>query len=286
MKQFFISTDTGSDLPKSYCQEHQISVLPLPVNMDGNTYLCGDLDNKVFYQKLRDGSLPTTSAANLESTSELFRSILSQGHDLLHIAFSSGLSSTANTAFLAAQQVREEFPDRQLVVVDSLCASLGQGFLVHQAVKLRAQGLPLAEVGQKIEDMKLNVVHNFTVDDLHHLHRGGRVSKATAVVGTLINIKPVLHVDDEGHLTAVGKARGRKASIQALVTRMAQQTVGFENQEVFISHGDCPEDAEYLAQLVREKFGIQDIMVDYIGPTIGTHSGPGTLALFFLGSPR
>lgn len=284
MNQFFISTDTGADLPKAYCQEHGISVLPLPVNLDGNTY--NDMDAMEFYEKLRGGAMPTTSAANLEDTLTLFRSILSQGHDLLHIAFSSGLSSTAGTAILAAQQIQAEFPDRTLVVVDSLCASLGQGFLIHQAVKLRAQGVSCEETGRRIEDMKLHVVHNFTVDDLNHLHRGGRVSKATAVVGTLINIKPVLHVDDEGHLVAVGKARGRKASIQALVTRMEQQIVGFENQEVFISHGDCPADAEYLASLIREKFGIDNIMIDYIGPTIGTHSGPGTLAVFFFGSPR
>lgn len=286
MNQFFISTDTGADLPEHYCHSHEISVLPLPVNMDGQTYLGNELDVKAFYQKLREGSLPTTSAANLEDTSNLFRRILSQGHDLLHIAFSSGLSSTANAAFLAAEQIRAEFPDRELIVVDSLCASLGQGLLVHQAVKLRSQRLSLAETGKRIEDMKLNMVHNFTVDDLNHLHRGGRVSKATAVVGTLINIKPVLHVDDQGHLVAVGKARGRRASIQALIKRMEQQVAGFDKEEVFISHGDCPEDAEYLAQLVRERFGIDNIMVDYIGPTIGTHSGPGTLALFFLGSPR
>lgn len=216
----------------------------------------------------------------------MFRAVLSQGQDLLHIAFSSGLSSSCGTAFLAAEQLKEEFPDRTLIVIDSLCASLGHGLLVHQAVKRRARGLSLQETAQQIEDIKGNIVHNFTVDDLHHLHRGGRVSKATAVVGSLINIKPVLHVDDEGHLVAVGKARGRKASIQALVNRMEQQIVGFDNEEVFISHGDCREDAEYLADIVRDKFHITDIRIGYIGPTIGTHSGPGTLALFFQGSPR
>ena len=286
MNKFAISTDTGSDLPAYYCQAHDIAIINLPVTMNGVTYEKGQLDNKDFYAQLRSGAMPTTSAANLEDLSGLFRAVLSQGQDLLHIAFSSGLSSTAGTAFLAAEQVRTEFPERKLIVIDSLCASLGQGLLVHQAVKLRAQGLDIDTVGQKIEAMKLNIVHDFTVDDLNHLHRGGRVSKATAVVGSLINIKPILHVDDEGHLVAVGKARGRKASIQTLVHRMEEQAKGFDNQEVFISHGDCPEDAEYMAGLVREKFGIDDITIDYIGPTIGTHSGPGTLALFFLGSPR
>ncbi len=284
MNSFAISTDSGADLPKDYCREHDIAVLPLPVNLDGQTY--EDMDVTSFYQKLRNGAMPTTSAANLEDTTKLFRRILSTGQDLLHIAFSSGLSSSCGTAFLAAEQVRPEFPERTLVVIDSLCASLGHGLLVHQAVKRRAQGMSLSATAQAIESIKGNVVHNFTVDDLHHLHRGGRVSKATAVVGSLMGIKPVLHVDDEGHLVAVGKARGRRASIQALVDRMSTQMEGFDNPEVFISHGDCLADAEYLAGLVRNKFGISDILIGDIGPTIGTHSGPGTLALFFLGAPR
>lgn len=284
MNPFTILTDSGADLPQSYCEAHGIPVLPLPVTMDGVIH--DSMDVHEFYTKLRDGAMPTTSAANLEDCLNCYRGILSQGQDLLYVAFSSGLSSTYATATVAAQQIMEEFPERKVLVVDSLCASLGHGLLVHQAVKLRAQGRSLEETANALEAQKLQIVHNFTVDDLNHLHRGGRVSKATAVVGTLINIKPVLHVDNEGHLTAVGKARGRKASILDLVKRMEAQIQGFENPEVFISHGDCPEDAEYLAQLVREKFGIQDILVGYIGPTIGSHSGPGTLALFFKGSPR
>lgn len=284
MNQFVILTDSGADLPKTYCETHEIPVMPLPVTLDGVTY--DTMDVKEFYEKLRGGAMPTTSAANFEDCMGYYRNILSTGQDVLYVAFSSGLSSTYATAKLAAEQAMEEFPGRTALVVDSLCASLGHGLLVHQAVKLRQQGCSLSDTAAKLEEIKLQIVHNFTVDDLNHLHRGGRVSKATAVVGTLINIKPVLHVDDEGHLTAVGKARGRKASIQALAARMEKQAVGFENSEVFISHGDCLEDAEYLAGLVREKFGIQNIMIDYIGPTIGSHSGPGTLALFFMGSPR
>lgn len=284
MNPFIIITDSGADLPASYCKEQGISVLPLPVTLDSITY--DTMDVKEFYQKLRNGAMPTTSAANLEDCMSCYRNILSQGQDVLYVAFSSGLSSTAGTAKLAAEQIKDEFPDRTVLVVDSLCASLGHGLLVHQAVKMRGSGLSLSETAQKLEDMKLQIVHNFTVDDLNHLHRGGRVSKATAVVGTLVGIKPVLHVDDEGHLTAVGKTRGRKASIQALVDRMEKQIVGFENPEVFISHGDCIQDAEYLAKLVRDKFGISDILIGDIGPTIGSHSGPGTLALFFLGAPR
>ena len=284
---FCITTDSGADLPLSYCQTHDITVLPLAFTIEGQTYHgSGAMDDKVFYDKLRAGALPTTSAANPEDTAALFRTFAEQGKDLLHVAFSSGLSSTSDAAQIAAQMVMEEYPQRKIIVVDSLCASMGQGFLVHQAVKLRDAGETLEDTARKVTDLRLNVVHNFTVDDLGHLHRGGRVSKATAVVGSLLGIKPILHVDDEGHLTSVGKVRGRKASIQALADRMEEQMKGFDNPEVFISHGDCPEDAQALADMVRTRFGIDTIMVGYIGPVIGTHSGPGTLALFFFGSPR
>lgn len=284
---FCITTDSGADLPLSYCQTHDITVLPLAFTIEGQTYHgSGAMDDKVFYDRLRAGALPTTSAANPEDTAALFRTFAEQGKDLLHVAFSSGLSSTSDAAQIAAQMVMEEYPHRKIVVVDSLCASMGQGFLVHQAVKLRDAGETLEDTARKVTDMRLNVVHNFTVDDLGHLHRGGRVSKATAVVGSLMGIKPILHVDDEGHLTSVGKVRGRKASIQALADRMEEQMKGFDNPEVFISHGDCPEDAQALADMVRTRFGIDTIMIGYIGPVIGTHSGPGTLALFFFGSPR
>ena len=284
---FCITTDSGADLPPSYCQTHDITVLPLAFTIEGQTYHgSGAMDDKVFYDKLRAGALPTTSAANPEDTAALFRTFAGQGKDLLHVAFSSGLSSTSDAAQIAAQMVMEEYPQRKIIVVDSLCASMGQGFLVHQAVKLRDAGETLEDTARKVTDLRLNVVHNFTVDDLGHLHRGGRVSKATAVVGSLMGIKPILHVDDEGHLTSVGKVRGRKASIQALADRMEEQMKGFDNPEVFISHGDCPEDAQTLADMVRIRFGIDTIMIGYIGPVIGTHSGPGTLALFFFGSPR
>ena len=284
---FCITTDSGADLPLSYCQTHDITVLPLAFTIEGQTYHgSGAMDDKVFYDRLRAGALPTTSAANPEDTAALFRTFAEQGKDLLHVAFSSGLSSTSDAAQIAAQMVMEEYSQRKIVVVDSLCASMGQGFLVHQAVKLRDAGETLEDTARKVTDMRLNVVHNFTVDDLGHLHRGGRVSKATAVVGSLMGIKPILHVDDEGHLTSVGKVRGRKASIQALADRMEEQMKGFDNPEVFISHGDCPEDAQALADMVRTRFGIDTIMIGYIGPVIGTHSGPGTLALFFVGSPR
>ncbi len=284
MHPFAITTDSGADLPQSYCEAREILVLPLPVTMNGEVY--ETMDVKEFYRQLRAGAMPTTSAANLEDTCRLFRQVLSTGSDLLHIAFSSGLSSSCDTAFLAAKEMETEFPDRKILVVDSLSASLGQGFLVNYGVKCRERGLTLEETRRVLEAIKGKVVHDFTVDDLHHLHRGGRVSKTTAVMGSLMNIKPMLHVDKEGHLVALGKVRGRKAAIGALVESMARQGEGFDQEEVFISHGDCLEDALTLQSMVEERFGIHNFLVAPIGPTIGTHSGPGTLALFFLGRPR
>ena len=234
--------------------------------------------------------MPTTSQANPEQAKEAFTACLEQGQDVLYIAFSSGLSGTCGSGMIAADEIRESglYPDRRIVVIDSLSASLGEGLLVHKAVLLKEAGKSLDEVADWVEKNKLHLCHNFTVDDLFHLHRGGRVSKATAILGTMINIKPVLHVDDEGHLIAIGKVRGRKKSLSALVDRMADQIKGYEDQNdvVFISHGDCLEDAEYVKKLVQERFGIEKFIINHVGPTIGAHSGPGTVALFFMGNPR
>lgn len=232
--------------------------------------------------------MPTTSQVNPEQAKEAFTACLEQGKDVLYIAFSSGLSGTYNSGKLAAEELREEgsFPERKLIVLDSLSASLGEGLLVHKAVQMKEAGKPMEEVADWVEKHKLELCHNFTVDDLFHLHRGGRVSKATAILGTMINIKPILHVDDEGHLIAIGKVRGRKKSLTTLVDRMGEQIQGFENPEVFISHGDCPEDARFVEKLVRERFGVEKFIINHVGPTIGAHSGPGTIALFFMGNPR
>lgn len=241
-----------------------------------------------FYNRMRNGSMPTTSQVNPEQARKAFTACLEQGRDVLYIAFSSGLSGTYNSGKLAAEELKEEgrFPERKLVVLDSLSASLGEGLLVHKAVQMKESGSSLEEVADWVEKHKLELCHNFTVDDLFHLHRGGRVSKATAILGTMINIKPILHVDDEGHLIAIGKVRGRKKSLTALVDRMGEQIQGFENPVVFISHGDCLEDAKYVEKLVRERFGVENFIINHVGPTIGAHSGPGTIALFFMGNPR
>ena len=291
MNPYVIMTDTTADLPESYIQEHQLAILSLSYTIEGKTYdRENPLDVREFYAKMRDGSMPTTSQVNPEQAKAAFTACLKEGKDVLYIAFSSGLSGTCGSGMVAAQEIQEEgeYPERKIVVIDSLSASLGEGLLVHKAVMLKEAGKSMEEVADWVENNKLHLCHNFTVDDLFHLHRGGRVSKATAILGTMINIKPVLHVDDEGHLIAIGKVRGRKKSLSALVDRMAEQIKGYEDQNdvVFISHGDCMEDAEYVKKLVQERFGIEKFIINHVGPTIGAHSGPGTVALFFMGNPR
>lgn len=289
MNDYVIMTDNMADLPEDYIRSHGLEVISLNYILDGETY---DREHPLevgeFYNRMRSGSMPTTSQVNPEQAKTAFTACLDQGKDVLYIAFSSGLSGTCNSGRIAAEEIREEgrFPEQKIVVLDSLCASLGEGLLVHKAVQMKEAGKSLDETAAWVEEHKLHLCHNFTVDDLFHLHRGGRVSKATAVVGTMINIKPILHVDNEGHLVAVGKVRGRKKSLTALVDRMGEQMQGFDNPEVFISHGDCLEDAEYVKKLVQERFGVEKFVINHVGPTIGAHSGPGTIALFFMGNPR
>ena len=289
MNPYVIMTDTNSDLPDEYYKEHDIRTLSLGYTVDGEFYdLDHPLDTGEFYAKMRNGSMPTSAQVNPDQAKAKMCACLDEGLDVLYIAFSSGLSGTYQSGVVAKNEIDDEgkYPDNKVVVIDSLSASLGQGLLVHKAVMLKEAGRTLDEVADWVEKNKLHLCHNFTVDDLFHLHRGGRVSKSTAVLGTMINIKPVLHVDDEGHLISLKNVRGRRKSLNALVDRMQEQAAGFENDIVFISHGDCIDDANYVRDLVKERFGINDFLINYVGPSIGTHSGPGTVALFFMGSPR
>ena len=287
MSELIITTDNTSDLPDSYISENDLDILFLSYTIDGETY---ERENQLsaaeFYKRMRNGSMPTTAQINPDMAKEKFTKYLKEGKDILHISFSSGLSGSYNSCRIAAEELQEDFPDRRIVVVDSLCASLGEGLLVHKAVCQKKEGKSLAEITEWLEENKLHLCHNFTVDDLNHLYRGGRVSKAAAVFGTMVNIKPVLHVDDEGHLVPVSKVRGRKKSLTTLVDNMEKQVGKFENDTIFISHGDCLTDAEFVARLVRERFGIQSFLINTVGPTIGAHSGPGTVALFFMGNSR
>jgi DegV family protein with EDD domain len=289
MNQFAILTDSGADLPRAMVEELDVAVVPLRYTIQGQERLDWpdhrEMDPHVFYDLLRQGERATTAALNVHDYLEHLTPLLQAGQDVLVLVFSSGLSTTYQSCVLAAEELREQYPDRKLLVVDTLCASMGQGLLVWHAAQLRAQGKTIEEVRDWVEENKLHLCHWFTVDDLNHLKRGGRVSAATALVGTMLSIKPVLHVDDEGHLISMGKARGRAASMKALVDKMAQTAIEPEKQTIFISHSDCEEDARKLAELVRERFGVEAVIGE-IGPVIGAHSGPGTLALYFLGKER
>lgn len=290
MSDYVLLTDSSADLTAELVAELGVEVLPLSFHMGDKTYRNWpdnrEIDPKDFYRRLRAGETATTSAVNVSDYTEAVEPLVQAGRDVLIIAFSSGLSATCHSAQIAAQELSERYPDRKIWVVDSLCASLGQGLLVWYAARMKAQGKSMEEVRDWLEDNKLHLCHWFTVDDLHFLKRGGRISPATAVVGTMLSIKPVMHVDDEGHLVKVGTARGRNASLKALVNHMEETAIDPGSQVVFISHGDCLEDARYVERQVREKLGVQQVEVGYIGPVIGAHSGPGTVALFFLGKER
>lgn len=286
---YVITTDTCCDLPKDYLKEKEIEEVSLYYNMNGSVYGNDqEMDIKEFYDRMRSGEMPTTMAANPEELEEMFEKYLSAGKSVLHLAFSSELSSSCGNAMVAARELNEKYTDNKVIVIDTLAASLGQGLMVYKAEELRQNGKTIDETAAWLEENKLHFCHQFTVDDLNHLYRGGRVSKLTAVAGTIIQIKPILHVSDEGKLVPIGKARGRKKSLTALVDNM-QRTMGSyrdKNDIVFISHGDALEDAEYVANLVKERFGIEKFLINPVSPTIGAHSGPGTIALFYMGEKR
>ncbi|MCR4777661.1 MAG: DegV family protein [Lachnospiraceae bacterium] len=289
MAEYVITTDTTSDLPESYLAENGIKTLKLGYTIDGVTYgKEKNLDLKEFYALMRAKKMPTTNACNPEDALEVFEGYLKEGKDILHIAFSSGLSTSYNSAMIAKNELDDKYPERKIIVVDSLCASLGEGLLVHKAVCNRKAGMSVEENGKWCEDHKLNVCHQFTVDDLFNLQRGGRVSKTVAVIGTLVNVKPVLHVDNEGHLIPLCNVRGRKKSLITLVDNMEEAIKGcdLENDIVFISHGDSEEDAKFVADQVKSRFGIESFLINIISPTIGAHAGPGTIALFHMGTSR
>ena len=290
MASYVIVTDSSADLSAQMAEKAGVQVLPLRFTVEGQTYYNWpdnrEMDPRVFYRMLREGEVATTAAVNISQYLDMLEPILQSGTDVLVLSFSSGLSATYDSSRLAAEELREKYPQRKIFAVDTLCASLGQGLLVWHAAQLKDQGKSIEEVRDWVEENKLHLCHQFTVDDLHFLKRGGRISATTAVVGTMLKIKPVLHVDDGGKLVNIGKARGRKASLKALVDRMEETAIDPAGQTVFISHGDCMEDAEYVAGLVKERMGVQDVRINYVGPVIGAHSGPGTLALFHLGSRR
>ena len=290
MNDYVLLTDSSADLTDALVKELGVEVLPLSFTMRNKTYRNWpdnrEIDPKDFYRQLREGEMATTSAVNVSDFTETIEPHLKEGRDVLVVAFSSGLSATCHSAQIAAQELSEQYPERKVYVVDSLCASLGQGLLVWYAARMKNEGRGIGAVRDWLEENKLHLCHWFTVDDLHFLKRGGRISSATAVLGTMLSIKPVMHVDDEGHLTKVGTARGRNASLKALVDHMAGTAIDPAGQTVFISHGDCEGDANRVAEDVKRRFGVQTVVLNNVGPVIGAHSGPGTVALFFLGRHR
>lgn len=290
MSEYVIVTDSSADLSEELVRELDVEVLPLSFTIRGTT-LKNYPDNremspKEFYKLIREGEMGTTNAVNMHQYVELLTPILESGKDALILSFSSGLSATCQASLLAAEELRARFPERKIYAVDTLCASLGQGLLVWYAANRRKNGASIEAVRDWCEENKLKLCHWFTVDDLMHLKRGGRVSAATAVVGTMLQIKPVLHVDDEGHLINMGKARGRKASLDALVAKVGETGIDPAGQTMFISHSDCLEAAQYVAGQIKEKYGTQSFEISFIGPVIGSHTGCGCVALFFLGRHR
>lgn len=290
MPDFVIVTDSSADLDARMVEEFDIHVLPLSFTVRDLIYQNypdnRDMDPHVFYDMLRKGESAGTSAVNVAQYVDHIEPLLQEGKDVLILSFSSGLSSTYSSSLVAADSLRTKYPDRKILAVDTLCASLGQGLLVWLAAQERASGKTIDEVHNWVVSHKLNICHQVTTDDLQTLKRGGRISSTTAFMGSMLQIKPIIHVDNEGHLVSVGKVRGRHAALKALVDRMEQTAIDPGDQTVFISHGDCAEDAELVAQMVKDRFGVQNVYINYVGPVIGAHTGPGVVGLFYLGVER
>ena len=288
MREYIILTDSCCDFSAQMAAELGVEVLPLSFHIEGKDYFNypdnRDMEPHVFYEKLRGGELGSTAAVSPGEFQETMGRIVAAGKDILCINFSSALSTTYQSAAIAARDVMDAHPGSRILVVDSRCASLGQGLLVYLAARKKGEGLGLEALRDYVEDTKLHICHWFTVDDLNHLKRGGRVSAAAALVGTMLQMKPVLPVDDEGRLIPVSKVRGRRASLKALVDRMEELVT--DPSVVFISHGDCGDEARELGEAIKAKFPVEELVINYVGPVIGNHSGPGTMALFFQGRHR
>ena len=288
MRDFIISTDSTADLPKSYLEENKIAIHPLHYTVDDIEYGMDltELSPTDFYKSMRNGKLPTTSATNPEFITKLMKEQVSREYDILHISFSSALSSSHNNAVVCSKNIMDKFPDTKIIVVDSLCVTVGQGLMVDKAVQLKNQGKTMEEIAVWIKENRQHFVHQFIVDDLFHLVRGGRLSKSTAVIGTALRIQPLIHVDENGKLANIGKIRGRKKGLNALADNIEEKAKGFELNKVFISHADCIDDAYYVADRIKNKYKIENIMISDISPTIGAHTGAGAVVAAYLGKER
>ena len=290
MRDYIIMTDSCCDLTDHMAKELELTVVPLTVHIDGQDYpnlLDGSaISFEDFYSKIRAGKLATTSAANVGQFQDAMRPVLDSGRDIVCIGFSSALSTTYQSACIAAEDMRQEFPDARIYVVDSLSASLGQGLLLYLTVQKKREGLTAEELVQWVEDNKLHIDHWFTVDDLNYLKMGGRLSAGAAFFGSMLSIKPVMHTSDEGKLVPVSKVRGRKASLKALIDKIAELGIEPSEQTMFICHADCEAEARAVAEELKARYGVKEVYINYIGPVIGSHTGPNTMGLFFYGTKR
>lgn len=288
MNEYVIFADSSCDLSAEMLEKRGVPYASLSFRFDnsGEEYTNNGMNIKDFYDKMRAGGVAKTSAANSETFAIEFEKILNEGKDILYIGFSSGLSTTYNSARIAAEQLKTSYPDRKIIVVDTLAASAGIALLIDMVISKKNEGASIEEAAKFAEDNKMRICHWFTVDDLVYLKRGGRISPAAAFFGNMIGIKPVLHVDNEGHLVNVLKVRGRKMSVATLADKYGELADDEGNKIVYISHGDCLADAEELGRIIKEKYGAETKLITNVGTVIGAHSGPGTLALFFVGKER
>lgn len=286
---YVIVTDSTTDLPLAYVEKNDLPVISLIFTMEGISQkddFGKTFDLRDFYRKMRDGILSTTSQVNPDEFIVFFEPLLQKGLDILYIAFSSALSATYGSAVVAQQELLQKYPQRRLVVIDSKTASMGEGLLVYHALEMKKRGASMDEVIKWLEANLSHVCGWFTVDDLHHLHRGGRLSSTSAFIGSILSIKPILYINDEGKLIPAEKAKGRKQSLKRLIEIMEELIENPNEQVIFISHGDVEEDAHYMEQMIREKFAVKDVIVNLVGPVIGSHAGPGAIALFFMGKRK
>ena len=290
MKNYVIVTDSTADLPVDIIEEYNLTVVPLSYSFENENYINypdhRQLGIKEFYERIKKGERSTTTLVNAKTFEDYLTPLLEAGNDILYLAFSSPLSGTYSSSLIARKELLEKYTDARIECIDTLSASMGEGLLVYYAAKMKQEGKSLDEVSQWISDNKLQLCHWFTVDDLNHLKRGGRINAMTATIGTALGVKPILHVDDGGHLVPVTNVRGRKKSINALLEQMEATCINPEENSVFISHADCLEDAEYLGNLIKEKLNVKEVAINFIGPVIGSHTGQGALALFFFGKER
>lgn len=290
MNKYVIITDSTSDLPQNIVEDMNIKVIPMAFEIAGKSYMDypddRELDTHEFYEMLRNGETAVTSLINTMTFINWFEPFVKEGTDIMYIGFSSAMSGTFNSSVMAAEILVEKYKNSRIICVDSKAASMGEGLLVYYAASQREKGMDIDELHKWILDNRSHICHWVAVDDLNHLKRGGRINPLTATIGTALNIKPIIHVDDEGLLVPVANVRGRKKSLHTLVDHMAETAITPEGQVVFIGHGDNYEEALQLEKLVREQFKVKDVVIGTIGPVIGSHSGPGTMTIFFFGTKR